>query len=180
MNTILAPSVNMTARWEVFVPTVYPDKDGSLVIGFGHTNNLGTPPFVKEGMVLTEQEAWEILRNDLEFVGKQVRILYKGIELNDYQFSALCDVCFNRGYGRLRDSAVTYYIKHPEIKNNMVEAAKAFIIRPDFTNPDTGKEFSRLNYAMDLALGHEREYLGLTARRIDNGAMFQVKTPYWT
>jgi len=174
-NTVIPRVVVMTARWELFIDHVYPDKDGSLVIGYGHTNNLGTPPQVVPGKTVTEPEARDILHNDLDHVAKQVAIVTKGIELNDYQFGACVDVAFNRGIGRLRNSLPMYFMRHPEIKNHMAEAARAFVVRGIEINPDTGKEFSRLNYAIDQALGYEREYLGLTLRRIDNASLFQTK-----
>ncbi len=170
---------------ELFVPTVYPDKDGSLVIGYGHTNNLGTAPTVVPGMTVTEAEATDILRNDLSHVGQQVMIVCDGLGLTECQFNAFCDIAFNRGIGRLRDSQPLYFMRHPEMKHYTGHAARAIVVRSMDINPDTGKEFSKLNWAVDLELPkidgkpQSREYLGLTLRRIDNAALFKAKPGVW-
>ena len=62
-----------------------------LTIGYGHTGG------VKEGQVITQQQADEILRVDLGRYEKAVDRL--GVDLNQNQFDALVSFCYNLGTG---------------------------------------------------------------------------------
>lgn len=62
-----------------------------LTIGYGHTGG------VKEGQVITQQQADEMLRVDLGRYEKAVDKL--GVDLNQNQFDALVSFCYNLGTG---------------------------------------------------------------------------------
>ena len=62
-----------------------------LTIGYGHTGG------VKEGQVITQQQADEMLRVDLGRYEKAVDKL--GVDLNQNQFDALVSFCYNLGAG---------------------------------------------------------------------------------
>lgn len=62
-----------------------------LTIGYGHTGG------VKEGQVITQQQADEMLRVDLGRYEKAVDNL--GVTLNQNQFDALVSFCYNLGTG---------------------------------------------------------------------------------
>lgn len=73
---------------------------GIWTIGYGSTG-----PHVKEGMVITEPEAEELLRKDLERFEAGVADLVS-VPLSDNQFSALVVFSFNVGLGNLQSSTL--------------------------------------------------------------------------
>lgn len=73
-------------------------------IGYGHTSRAG-PPAVHPGMVITREQAEEILRRDLRKFEAEVQRMVK-VPLNDNQYSALVSFCFNVGPGNLQKSGV--------------------------------------------------------------------------
>lgn len=68
---------------------------GTLTIGIGHTSAAGSPD-VYIGMVITQDEAYTILANDLSVVEQQVTSLVK-VPLNQNQFDALVSFQYNTG-----------------------------------------------------------------------------------
>ena len=73
---------------------------GVLTIGYGSTG-----PHVKEGMVISEKEADELLQKDLERFEQGVHDLVQ-IPITENQFSALVSFAFNVGLGNLRRSTL--------------------------------------------------------------------------
>ncbi|NEP13802.1 MAG: lysozyme [Symploca sp. SIO2C1] len=69
-----------------------------LTIGYGTTGSK-----VKEGMEITESQAEQFLREDLEKFEKAVKRLVK-VKLNDNEFSALVSFTYNCGEGNLESS----------------------------------------------------------------------------
>lgn len=80
------------------------DRPGLLTIGYGHTSEAG-PPEVVAGMVITKEQAEEILLADLAASEAQVESLVK-VPLSDNQFAALVDFDFNLGEGALARSTL--------------------------------------------------------------------------
>ena len=72
---------------------------GVWTIGYGSTGS-----HVKEGMVITQQEADNLLFSDVEKFERQVDSL--GISLKQYQFDALVSFAFNLGFGSLLKSTL--------------------------------------------------------------------------
>lgn len=82
----------------------YRDSGGVLTIGYGHTRN------VKAGQAITERQAEELLRQDLDTAARQVEAL--GLDwLSQEQKEALVDFAFNLGIGRLKKSTLLKDIK---------------------------------------------------------------------
>lgn len=82
----------------------YRDSGGTLTIGYGHTRG------VKAGQAITQAQADEWLRQDLEAAMSQVEGL--GLTgLGQTQKEALADFTFNLGIGNLRQSTLLRYIK---------------------------------------------------------------------
>ena len=73
---------------------------GVLTIGYGHTGKD-----VKPGMVITEEQAEELLRQDLERFEEGVENLVE-VELNENQFSALVSLAYNIGLGNFKRSTL--------------------------------------------------------------------------
>ena len=82
-----------------------PDKDhpnGHLTIGFGHTNLTGKPK-ITEGMEITEQQAYQILANDI-MTAKKMAKNKLGKLYDDAPKSikdSLVDLVFNKGPGAI-------------------------------------------------------------------------------
>lgn len=85
--------------------TAYRDAVGILTIGYGSTGGI------KEGQTITQEQAEEMLIDDLDAAAEAVRKLVT-VPLNQGQFDALCDFIFNLGEGRLRDSTLLRLLNH--------------------------------------------------------------------
>jgi lysozyme len=81
--------------WETLRLRAYVDESGVLTIGYGHTSAAGAPK-VHVSMTITEAQAEEILRRDLEIFEKRVDSLVK-VPLTDNEFAALVSFDFNTG-----------------------------------------------------------------------------------
>lgn len=82
-------------RWEGLRLSAYQDVAGVWTIGYGHTSAAGAPT-VKAGMKISEAEAEQILRRDLNKFEARVERLVK-VALNDNQFAALVSFDYNTG-----------------------------------------------------------------------------------
>jgi lysozyme len=156
--TLLPVGIELVKRWETFAPTAYLDHGGHWAIGYGHST-IGLPE-VKEGDVWTEEYASEVLKTDLELVGKRLLKLVT-VPLNDYQFSALCSVGYNTGVsGLLRSEAIR--LLHDKT----------------ITYPYEKCALALVDYAVsakDKITGIRRDFLGLKIRRITEAALFLTK-----
>jgi lysozyme len=91
-------------EFEGFRTQAYRDPVGVWTIGYGHTARAGEP-VVKSGLVVSEAEASEILRRDVEMFSRGVRkALTRSV--SDQQFSALVSFAYNVGLGALAGSSV--------------------------------------------------------------------------
>ena len=78
--------------------TAYQDSDETWTIGYGHTG-------VHAGMVITQDQAEQLLRNDLYKFQLAVNDLVT-VDLQQCQFDALVDFAFNCGSGNLQNSTL--------------------------------------------------------------------------
>lgn len=82
-------------QWEGLRLEAYADIAGVLTIGYGHTSSAGAPS-VHKGLVITEAQADDILRDDLKkHEARVVRLVT--VPLTDNQFAALVSFDFNTG-----------------------------------------------------------------------------------
>lgn len=109
----------------------YKDIVGILTIGYGHTG-----ADVKENQTISQAEAEEILKEDLERFEKGVTDLCKLVPLNENQFSALVCFTFNVGLGAFKSSTMLKLL-------NAKEYAKAADQFPRW-NKAGGKEVAGL------------------------------------
>ena len=77
----------------------YKDIVGVVTIGYGHTKTA------KMGQVITEQQADQLMRNDLAVFEKGVSELVKS-QLTANQFDALVSIAYNIGLGNLSKSTL--------------------------------------------------------------------------
>lgn len=89
--------LDLIKKWEGLRCSAYRDDGGVWTIGYGHTAAAG-PPYPKQGMVLSEQEAEVLLLQDLQQYEQAIEMLVD-VELNDNQFAALVSFVFNVGIG---------------------------------------------------------------------------------
>lgn len=76
--------------------TAYQDAVGVWTIGYGHTSG------VKKGQKITEEEAEQLLKNDLKTFETGVNILILArYKFNQNEFDALVSFAFNLGFGNL-------------------------------------------------------------------------------
>jgi lysozyme len=97
--TINVAGLDLLTRYEDFRPKPYDDGTGTLTIGYGHTRSAVMPASV------TEEEAQELLRQDLEYFQD---VIYRNVlvPLNENQFSALLSFVYNVGEGNFRNSTL--------------------------------------------------------------------------
>jgi lysozyme len=113
---------------------------GVLTIGYGHTGG------VKEGDLITEQKAEQLLQDDLKKFENGVLRLVR-VPLTQNQFDALVSFAFNLGVGNLGKSTLLKMLNDRDYKG----AAGQFVR----WNKAAGKELA-----------------GLTRRRLAESALF--------
>ena len=89
-----------TKEFEGLRLTAYQDIGGVWTIGYGHTGK------VTRGMTITEEEATELLRKDVQWAVDCVNRVTKDLLLNQNQFDALVDFTFNVGCGAFGKSTL--------------------------------------------------------------------------
>jgi lysozyme len=136
--------VNMIKSFEGLYLDAYYDAVGIPTIGYGHTEN------VHMGMSISEAEAEQLLRQDLERFEVAVQDGVE-VEINDDQFDALVSFSFNLGAGSLFSSTLLKLLNQGKFEQ-------------------AAEEFPRWNKAGGQAL------LGLTRRRLSERALFLGKS----
>jgi len=91
--------LNLIKDFEGCILQTYDDGVGVLTIGYGHTQG------VTWGQTITQLQAEEILKQDLNYFEKSVTDLVK-VPLTDNQFAALVSFTFNVGVGALTESTL--------------------------------------------------------------------------
>jgi lysozyme len=112
--------IELIKAWEGLRTRAYRDAVDVLTIGYGHTSMAG-PPIVTEDMRITEDEAGEILVDDLrKFEAAVSKALTRNP--NENQFSAMVSLCFNIGPGNFSKSTLVKKFNAGDIQG----AADAF------------------------------------------------------
>jgi lysozyme len=96
---ITQEGIDLIKRWEGLKLKAYLCPANVWTIGYGHTTNV-TP-----GMEITEEQAEELLRKDLE-VFEAVILNNVVVELTEHQFAALVSWAYNVGAGAVRRSTL--------------------------------------------------------------------------
>jgi len=94
----------------------YRDIRGVWTIGYGSTSG------VQPGMIITQEQAEEMLDNDL-ITAETAVSKYVKVELNDNEFAALVSFTFNEGAGSLLSSTLLRCLN----KGNRADAAQEFL-----------------------------------------------------
>lgn len=127
----------------------YKDQAGIWTIGIGNTMYKdGTK--VKQGDVITDEQAWELLKWEVQNKAGAVVDLLHNIVLNQNQYDALISLAYNIGVGGFRGSTVLKRVrqnpKDPSIRD-------AFMMWDKVRNPKTGE----LEVCQDLVRRRGRE-----------------------
>lgn len=123
----------------------YPDPATGGVpwtIGYGHTRN------VKKGDIITQQQAEELLKQDLTFFENIVEVNVP-IKLSDNEFAALVSFVYNVGPNNFLKSTLLKLLKAGDLKG-------------------AAKEFPKWNKAAGKVMK------GLTARRMAEQHLFEL------
>ena len=99
MKTINQAGIDLIKEFEGLSLKAYKCMAGKWTIGYGHT--LTT----KEGMVITQEQADEILKTDLSYFERKVEKLVT-VPLTDNEFSALVCFVFNIGAANFERSTL--------------------------------------------------------------------------
>lgn len=104
MRNVNKAGLELIKQWEGKKLRAYVDTGGVLTIGYGHTSAAGAPKVVS-GMQITEEEATEILKRDIDGVETSVEKLVK-VPLSDNQFGALVAFVYNIGETQFKGSTL--------------------------------------------------------------------------
>ena len=112
--------IALIIKFEGFRNKAYRDSVGIWTIGVGHTSMAG-PPKVTAGMVITDDQAREILAADLAiFEASVMKVL--NLSPSQNQFDAMVSLCYNIGGGNFAKSSVVRLFNLGDFEG----AAKAF------------------------------------------------------
>lgn len=140
-------NIDKIKKHEALRLTAYlPTKDDVWTIGWGHTKTA------RQGMVITEAQAEDLLRQDLAWVEDTIKRLVK-VPLEQNQFDALASLIFNIGGAAFAKSTVLRKLNEGDYKG----AADAFLMWDKQRDKQTGK-MNKLR--------------GLTIRRTEERALF--------
>ncbi len=125
-------------RLQAYLPT----KDDKWTIGYGHTKTAHA------GMVITEERAEQLLRQDIAWV-EDVIAKYVKVKITQNQYDALASLIFNIGEGNFAKSSVLRELN----EGNYEAAADAFCM----WNKQRSKTTGRLNVLKGLTKRREEE-----------------------
>jgi lysozyme len=125
-------------RLQAYLPT----KDDKWTIGYGHTKTAHA------GMVITEERAEQLLRQDIAWV-EDVIAKYVKVKITQNQYDALASLIFNIGEGNFAKSSVLRELN----EGNYEAAADAFRM----WNKQRSKTTGRLNVLKGLTKRREEE-----------------------
>lgn len=89
--------LDLIKHFEGLFLNAYLDPVNIWTIGYGHTGLKHRDGTVYKGRKVTEKEAEDLLRYDLDNFAERVEMFTKGIALTDDQFGALVSFDFNTG-----------------------------------------------------------------------------------
>lgn len=124
--------INLVKQFEGLRTKAYLCPAGIWTIGYGHTG-----PDVKQGLQISEDQAEQLLSDDLAGSGVKVSQLVR-VPLNDDQFAALTSFVFNAGAGSLASSTLLRRLNGGDydcVPSELCKWVKA-------TDPATGKKVS--------------------------------------
>lgn len=108
----------------------YQDSAGIWTIGYGSIIYENKKP-VRKGDIITEQQADELIENEISAKSAKVNAALGNVSVNQNQFNALVSFAYNVGIGALLSSTLLKRIKanpaDPKIRNAFMMWNKAHI-----------------------------------------------------
>lgn len=119
-------ALQLVAKWEGFRDKAYKCPAGVWTIGYGSTKwGNGAP--VKQGDSITKEEAWELLRKQVQEHADTIE-QYVKVKLSQNQYDALASFQYNLGKHILKDSYLLTYLNAKQwdkAANSMLQYNKA-------------------------------------------------------
>jgi lysozyme len=101
----------ITKQYEGLRLKAYQDSGGVWTIGYGHTG-----PEVVEGLVITEDQAKQLLLKDVDWAVDFVNLVVSRA-INQNEFDALVDFTFNCGVDRFKKSSLLADVNANQMTN---------------------------------------------------------------
>ena len=148
--------INLITRYEGLVTHSYLCPKGVLTIGVGHTGSD-----VKKGMIITEEEAENLLKKDLKKIEGVLNysLQHDNITLNQNQFDACISFIFNLGFSAFIFSTLYEKLKQGDNKEAGAEFPKWVYITK--TDPETGERFKIKLKGLETRRKSEQELFNL-------------------
>ena len=128
--------IDLIKRYEGVILHSYLCPANKLTIGVGHTGSD-----VKEGMIITEEEAENLLKKDLKKIEGKLNysLQHDNITLNQNQFDACISLIFNLGFSAFIFSTLYKKLKAGDYAGAGEEFLKC--VYTTKTDPETGERF---------------------------------------
>ena len=127
---------DLIKRYEGVILHSYLCPANKLTIGWGHTGSD-----VKKGMIITEEEAENLLKKDLKKIEDKLNytLEHDNVTLNQNQFDACISFIFNLGFSAFIFSTLYKKLKQGDYAGASAEFPKWIYITK--TDPETGERF---------------------------------------
>lgn len=148
--------IDLIKRHEGLVTHGYLCPANKLTVGYGHCGED-----VKQGMVITEKEAENLLKKDLrKFESKlNYSLEHDNVNLNQNQFDACISFIFNLGFSAFIFSTLYKKLKQGDYKGASDEFLKWVYITK--TDPETGERFKIKLKGLETRRKSEQELFNL-------------------
>lgn len=110
--------IELIKRFEGCKLTAYKCPAGKLTIGYGHTGDD-----VTEGLTISQEDANDLLFDDVVCFENGVNNLVKGLDLSQGMFDALVCFAYNVGLTNLKKSTLLKLLKDGKV----LEASEEFV-----------------------------------------------------
>lgn len=110
--------IELIKRFEGCKLTAYKCPAGKLTIGYGHTGDD-----VTEGLTISQEDANDLLFDDVLCFENGVNNLVKGLDLSQGMFDALVCFAYNVGLDNLKKSTLLKLLKDGKV----LEASEEFV-----------------------------------------------------
>jgi len=118
LRSINDAGLNLIKSFEGRRLTAYRDVAGIWTIGYGHIRG------VREGMAITEEQATQLLQQDLADTEASVDSMTSAAPTTNNQYAAMVSLCFNIGRGNFQSSRVLRF----HLARDYTSAADAFLL----------------------------------------------------
>lgn len=148
--------ISLIKRHEGLITHSYLCPAGVISIGYGHTGSD-----VKKGMIITEEEAENLLKKDLKKIEDKLNysLQHDNITLNQNQFDACISFIFNLGFSAFIFSTLYKKLKQGDYAGASAEFPKWVYITK--TDPKTGERFKVKLKGLETRRKSEQELFNL-------------------